>query len=419
MSLKIGKNTLIWGIIIYVFVFQRALTSVSSAFNYLDEIFTLIVVGMIVLCLVSGKILFSKEEITILFLLAVVCVIGILSNLSSGLIKNWFGIVTDVISTIKVWVAYYALIMTNWSSLAYDRLIKALARIGRLLTWIMFACMLLSQIVDIGMTASARYGIQSFQFVYNVPGNFSKLFYFLIPLLTADLYYKSSRYKKTVIAISLVVWASTMRSRAFAFIAVYLVMAAFFFSANGKNIGESIKKRIKVIYLVPVILIAIAISWNQLIFYFTTDTQARSVLLRYGIITLVNYFPLGAGFGTFGSDVAATNYSPLYVRYGFNSFYGMRQGEEYFLNDNYWPMIMGQFGFFGTLIIGIALLKLMKLILKETKDNKYIYFSAFSAVGFLLLSSVASKSYSEYSSICVFLLLGLFVKRSRKYRDQY
>ena len=32
-------------------------------------------------------------------------------------------------------------------------------------------------------------------------------------------------------------------------------------------------------------------------------------------------------------------------------------------------------------------------------------------MAFLLLSSVASKSYSEFSSICIFLLLGLLVPR--------
>ena len=91
----------------------------------------------------------------------------------------------------------------------------------------------------------------------------------------------------------------------------------------------------------------------------------------------------------------------------------MRQDEAYFLNDNYWPMIMGQFGFFGLVLILIALMKFMKMVISATKENKYFYFSTFCAVGFLLLSSVASKSYSEFSSICVFMLIGVFVKCTR------
>lgn len=135
-------------------------------------------------------------------------------------------------------------------------------------------------------------------------------------------------------------------------------------------------------------------------------------------LNMVTYFPLGAGFGTFGSDVAATQYSPLYKKYGFNSIYGMRQGETYFLNDNYWPMVMGQFGFFGTMLILVALIKFMRMTINSTKENKYMYFSTFCALGFLLLSSVASKSYSEFSSICVFILIGIFVKRSRTVEEK-
>lgn len=213
-------------------------------------------------------------------------------------------------------------------------------------------------------------------------------------------------------------WASTMRSRAFSFIAVFLLLAVFFFTSNGKKWGEKIRKKIKVAYIIPICVVAVAICWNQLVFYFTSDTQARSVLLRFGIMTMVTYFPLGAGFGTFGSDVAATQYSPLYKKYGFNSIYGMRQGETYFLNDNYWPMVMGQFGFFGTMLILVALIKFMRMTINSTKENKYMYFSTFCALGFLLLSSVASKSYSEFSSICVFILIGIFVKRSRTVEEK-
>ena len=102
-------------------------------------------------------------------------------------------------STVKVWLSYYAIVMTNWQRHVYDELIQLMAKWGRLLVWIMLFFMVLSQVVDIGMTASARYGIRSFQFVYNVPGNFSKMFYFLIPLLTADLCYKSTLYKKLLL----------------------------------------------------------------------------------------------------------------------------------------------------------------------------------------------------------------------------
>ena len=308
MTLKINKHVLVWTIVIYFFVFQRALIGVSNMFNYMDEVFAIVIGIDIMAKMLNRSVRLTRDELTILALLIMTCVIGVIGNINSRLLTSPLYIIIDIISTLKVWLGYYAISMTNWSKSVYDQLIKMLAKCGRALVWIMLFFMIASQIVDIGMTASARYGFRSFQFVYNVPGNFSKVFYFLVPLLTADLNYKTSTYKKVTIICALIVWASTMRSRAFAFIAIFLLMAVFFFTSNGKKWGNKIRRKIKVVYIIPVVLVAIAICWNQLVFYFTTDTQARSVLLRFGILTMMTYFPLGAGFGTFGSDVAATRF---------------------------------------------------------------------------------------------------------------
>ena len=313
MTRKINKHVFMWTIIIYFFVFQRALISISNLFNYADEIFAIIAIMIIFIKSLKRATYLTKDEWIILALLFLTCVIGVIGNISSRLLTNPVYIIIDIISMLKVWLAYYAISITNWSKNVYDQLIKTLAKCGRVLVWVMLFFMIASQIIDIGMTASARYGFRSFQFIYNVPGNFSKTFYFLIPLLTADLNYKTSLYKKLTIGCALIVWTSTMRSRAFAFIAIFLLTAMFFFKLNGKKYGDLVKRKIKIVYMIPVVLIAIAICWNQLIFYFTTDTQARSVLLRFGIMTMLAYFPLGSGFGTFGSNIAATHPAVAFV----------------------------------------------------------------------------------------------------------
>lgn len=414
MKIKRNSGVNFWCLIIYIFAFERTLTGLWSGFSYIDELFMIATAGLIFIKTVRQSLLLKRTEVIILICLMLLCLIGIVSNLSANIFTDKVPIVIDIISTTKVWLAYYAILTIHQSGIFFDNLIKKMASWGRMLTIVMFLCLIVSMVVNIGMTGSERYGFASFQFVFNNPGNFSKLFYFLIPLLTADLMSSNTRYKKCMIGIALLVWLSTMRSRAFAFVAVYLIMAFLFFSTNGKRLGLMIRNRIKIVYLIPVALLAVTICWNQLIFYFTTATQARAILLRYGLKTMINYFPLGSGFGTFGSDIAFTHYSKLYMQYGFNSIYGMREGEGYYLNDNYWPMIMGQFGILGLILVFYILLIFMKMVLQETQRNRYLYFAAFCALGFLALSSIASKSYSEYSSICVFLLLGVFVQRERK-----
>lgn len=418
MNYKINLKVCFISLLIIFFTFQRVLVNYNNIFSYVDEIFCIYIVVIMFMKIKLNKVDLNKNELNILLLLILLTVVGLVGNITSNLFTNKLQIIVDIISTVKIWISFYYLFLIQKDEAFFDRIIIGLAKFFRFVVLIMFVCFLISQVVNLGMTSEVRYGIKSFKFVFNNPGNFSKLFYFLIPLLTADLYYKSNRYKKNMILLTLIVWVFTLRSRAISFTALYLLLAFFFFRHDNSKINKQInviKKKIKFIYLLPILIVIIFLSKNQILFYFTNSTQARSILLRYGIVTAKTYFPVGAGFGTYGSDVAANNYSLLYRRYGFNNFYGMRQDETNFLNDNYWPMIVGQFGAIGTIIVFVILIIYTKNVLNCVKNNKIFYFSIFISSMFLLLSSVASKSYSEYSSICIFLLMSLLVRKEREH----
>ena len=75
----------------------------------------------------------------------------------------------------------------------------------------------------------------------------------------------------------------------------------------------------------------------------------------FGVAT--EYFPGGAGFGRFGSAVAATTYSPEYVARGYPEIWGLGTTPEEgrFLTDTEWPAIIGESGFFGALAFALAL----------------------------------------------------------------
>lgn len=406
MKKTIHFQNFIWALIIYIFAFQRALLEVSVVFSYIDELLSIYAIFSLFIRLASGQKI-HKNEITILLLLLSLVFVGIIGNMFSGLLTNEFDIIIDIISTVKVWLSYFLIIIHNWDENSLDKLIQMLASLARTLTWVLLVCLLISQVVDINMSDDVRYGIKSFKFLFDKAGNCSKLFYFIVPVLTADLHYKKTSYKKLMISISLFVWMFTLRSRAIAFIVTYILIMSFVEFKNQKIM------KFKILHIVPVLLIAVLLTKEQMVFYFDSDTQARGVLFKYGLVTLKDFFPIGAGFGTYGSDIAKTNYSKLYHKYGFDRIWGMSEGTSYYLNDNYWPMIMGQFGFLGLIITVTILFLFMKRVFKDLKTNKYFYLAGLFALGWLLLSSVASKSYSEFSTICVFLFVGLLVKKTR------
>lgn len=412
VTLNMNGDIFLYTVLIYAFAFERVFAQLATPFSYMDEILCIIVV----LRLIFTVNWLYKREITVIIGLITLSSIGFIGNVRSGLINNYFYIAVDLISTIKVWLSFYAIRISWKNEKFFNDLLKCLASFGRILSYIMFAFLMLSHIVDTGMFGAARFGIRSFMFIFNNPGNFSKLFYFLIPLLTADMTYGKSIYKSASLGVALVVWGSTMRSRALAFILIYILFYILFFIVKREDL-KNFASKIKIWYVIPLILVAAYVTRDQIIFYFTTVTQARSVLLRYGLQTLKRYFPIGAGFGTYGSDIAAVHYSKLYSDYGFNAIYGMRPNEAYFLNDNFWPMIFGQFGIVGTIIQIYVLFVFSKNVLDNTRSNVYMYFSSFVALGFLLLSSVASKSYCEFSSICVFMLMGVLVNTQKSSKE--
>jgi hypothetical protein len=76
------------------------------------------------------------------------------------------------------------------------------------------------------------------------------------------------------------------------------------------------------------------------------------IVLSLTSIDLANKrFPLGVGFGRFGSPTAARYYSPVYYETGLNKIKGLREEDkalgETFLTDTFYPHIIAETGWFG------------------------------------------------------------------------
>lgn len=91
--------------------------------------------------------------------------------------------------------------------------------------------------------------------------------------------------------------------------------------------------------------------------YFSMQSkEARTILTLGALSVAANHFPLGAGFGRFGSRIAALNYSPEYVDLGYVEKYGLGPGAKgFFLTDTSWPAIIGETGLIGTLAFVLGL----------------------------------------------------------------
>ena len=114
------------------------------------------------------------------------------------------------------------------------------------------------------------------------------------------------------------------------------------------------------------------------------NPEARTVLTRDSVAVAAAHFPGGAGFGRFGSAVAAANYSPEYVARGYPSIWGLGRTQEdgRFLTDTEWPAIIGEAGLIGALAFALGLLGVYRAGLRLwTSDRRAARPLGGSAVG--------------------------------------
>jgi len=87
--------------------------------------------------------------------------------------------------------------------------------------------------------------------------------------------------------------------------------------------------------------------------YLNPDAESdlpRLVLYGVGWRVATASFPLGAGFGRFGSYASVLDYSPLYDQYGLSSLFGFSPDDPRYVTDAYWPSVVGETGFLGAAV---------------------------------------------------------------------
>lgn len=376
------------GYLLTVFLFADAIKAkLFSQIGYLDEF---IAITFLLYYLVSTKI--RKDDNKIIICAFILLFIGVLSSLLSHLAPSVLSMIYDAFNVFK-----YIFVVLG-ASLYFKRyknkqvLIHYLANIIKVVVIISSVFMVLNFITDIGMSTDIRYGLRSYNFIFKRVGSLYSACIIWIIILTAELYYHNSKINKFCILLALLNMCSTLRSRPFAFAIVYVSLYYLFIIRK--------EFKFKWWYLALAMGLIYFVASDQVEYYFSGD-KARNILLKYGIKTASDYFPLGGGFATYGTAVARDTYSALYTKYGFSHYYGLSEDFKAFLTDNYWPAILGEFGCLG-LLTDIALLGFVfKKLLKEV-NNKYSKVCALFVIIDLLIMSLVNSSFFACSQLMVF-----------------
>ena len=89
--------------------------------------------------------------------------------------------------------------------------------------------------------------------------------------------------------------------------------------------------------------------------------------------------------------------------------HGLRPEAHGYLNDSFWPMILGETGWLGLLFFVCALVWLFKKIQHVYSVNQGYYISGIVLFGYLLIASIAESVFVHPQSMPAAIILGVFI----------
>ena len=373
---------------------------VLPIFQYLDEVLGLFAIIYI---------FFAREELStrekiILILCTILVIVGGIGTYKYHYQTSSFPLIMDAFQCVKCFLVFifgnhYVFNMPDGEK---REIVRTVNKFLAPFLVMAFVFAIVNLFVDIGMHNTYRNGFRAFQFVFRKSGTFSDLFFVYLIFLTIG--YQLSKHKNKYLRIlfmSIVTWILTMRTRSIVYAPLFVVMF-YWMVVKQRNLKLSFSS----LFVIGLIVITLGLDKVETT-YGEEDAGPRAILLSYGIKTMMDHVPIGAGLATYGTDMATKYYSPLYYEYGFDMIWGMDPDNPMFTHDNYWPSIMGEFGIIGTIIVVLILLFMGFEIFSKYKHVLIGEMMAlFIYITLVLTSSAAPAFFSNYTAY-LFMLFPL------------
>lgn len=367
--------------------------STYSGFSFLDEFITcsiaLIAVVKVIWDWKQEELLVSPSMMAAFFSLVIFVCLGLLENYFWNVQTYNIPILIDLFTCIK-----YPLILLcslYLFRMASSDLFRYIVIEAKILAVLLFILALVSQVISTGMVRDVRFGIKSFRFLCSHPTALVAMGVALTLVFLRD-----SDHNRSWIILSLIVIASSMRSKGLVFCILTLIL--LFVMRKGRKLNA--------IHVILCIIASIVIGWDQYVSQFQAEGYARTELTRASFEIASDYFPFGPGFGTFGSSVTGQGayYSQLYYDYGISEVWGLAEGNTFFLSDTFWPTVIGQFGYLGLVVYLVLIGSLFVCAYQMAGRRRIVAVACFS---YLLISSTAESAFFHPMSVTLGFVLGM------------
>lgn len=393
-KLKINIQKIIIFIFLFFVLFEDTISSFinTTLTNYIDEIIILLTFLSSILHSLQKKSI-NGTTLKLIFLTFIFSIIGIASCMinSKFIFSN---VIYSNFLTVKFWLMLIAV-----SNFEYDD--KFSKTMFEIISFYALVNVVIG-IINITMPdiyfkifpqseKSLRYGFTAICGLFNHPGKYGWF------MLTAAIinYVKYMNEKKKTALYKMLIFALfaalSFRTKVIASCVLLICYEAFLKNMKKIKISKILLGIAGVIIFVSIFSELIQNTYNL---YFTNNIMesARQSLMNNGIKIMNDYFPLGVGFGQYGSWYARIYYSPYYRMYKMSTVYGLYPENPIYATDTFWPMIFGETGYLGTIVYIYMLIFIYKKIRKNISKNKYI-----CHISILVLLQTICESFGEPS----------------------
>lgn len=391
--------------LVLMFVFQNPLQTIIAPMRYLDELFAACVIPLLIIrgvkqnfrCTVSLKLIWM-----IVFLaLFVLC--GLYSNLSLRF-QPLATALSDIYLNLKFFLAIGAGYLL-FSGVDMESVFKYSWNWIRSLSVLFFVLCLIDLVFHI-FPAGTRYGLRAVYLFYSTHTYLAAACIFLCSILLRLYEYYGNRIFPYLCMLGFVT-ACTLRMKAIGAI-ICLFFIYFIVCRKRREFG------LLTWMTLGAAMLLVAARQFAYYFYSMGTEAARAALTRTSFLIARDYFPFGCGFGTFASAFSDDPYSKVYYLYHIQNVWGISKGYSSFISDTFWPMLLGQTGYFGTFFYVIVLMILFTVIYGMRKVNAYTFASALEMFLYLIISSTSESAFVNTMAIPFAFLLGaLFAKADR------
>lgn len=403
MKITLKKNNIWKYLFVYLIfqpTFQYNITNefIAKVLNYTDEIIGVIMIIMVLFKAMKAEITLLKFERFMLIFMFIFEIFGIISAFVYKYQDIGYSFV-DAYTCAKFFIYYICARLLTQGKLT-DKYFFSINGICKFIAVIFFVFALHDAFMSPWWpVGDYRVFTHSVALFFYIPDALARASITVIFVLAYNYrYYKRNIYYIMMLTVVMIL---TFRTKAIVAVFVLYIFYIYFIKFKFKS-------------LIPIGVATVAgasyFGYDSLNFYYVeVEGSARNILTRDSITLAKNFFPLGTGFGSYGSRMASQNYSKLYINLGYYKYVAQGMSEEngIYLSDTFWPIVIAQTGWIGTVSFVMALLSMITYIIRSRKTDVYYFWVAISIVINDLIASFASSAFFSPSSMAPFLLLGL------------